>query len=199
MRKLLFTIVGPLVLGGCWLGPDFYAGEPSVEAIPAGKYKPVEVFALFPEDEERLANEPVGSRIHISYDDRSNIIVRGNDDFGDASNVRLVALDDRRNVYIVQVDPGDGAVAVNTFVYGLVTLTTSGYRLSLPPCNGARRLTPGSPIVVKGLLFKRQCSFRDRASFEVAMRDFADDPTSWTEYRRVKDRQVTTPDRPSTG
>lgn len=199
MRKIILAIVAPLMLGGCWLGPDFYAGEPSIEAIPAGKYKPVEVFALFPEDEERLANEPVGSRIQISYDGRGNIVVKGNEDFGDASNVRLVALGSRPGIYIVQVDPGDGAVAVNTFVYGLVTLTTSGYRLSMPPCNGARRLTPGSPIVVKGLLFKPRCSFRDRASFEVAMRDFADDPTSWTEYRRVQDRRTTSPDRPSTG
>jgi hypothetical protein len=186
MKKALAGLILPLLLGACWTGPDFYAGVPSEQPIPEGKYKAVRVFALFPDDEARLAEEPIGSRIRLSYDDRSNVIVKTDGDREEPSNVRLVALDAQRGLYIVQVDPGSGAIALDASVYGLISLTADGYRLSVPPCNGAHRLTPGSPAVVKGLLTKRRCSFRDRPSFESAMKAFADDPTSWTEYRRIK-------------
>lgn len=146
-----------------------------------------------------LANEPIGSRVRLSYDRRGNVMVKADGDRDEPSNVRLVTLDAQRGLYVVQVDPGAGAIALEASIYGLISLTADGYRLSVPPCNGAQRLTPGSPIVMKGLLTKRRCSFKDRATFENAMLDFADDPTSWTEYRRVKDRRVTRPDRPSTG
>ena len=186
MKKRLLVLMLPALLSACWTGPDFYAGVPSERPIPEGKYKVVRVFALFPDDEARLINEPVGSRLRISYDDRGNVIIKENSNLDEPSNVRLVTLDAQRGLYIAQVDPGEGVIGLNTSVYGLVSLTADGYRLSVPPCNGAQRLTPGSPIVIKGLLVKRRCSFRDRAAFEAAMRDFADDPTSWTEYRRVK-------------
>jgi hypothetical protein len=199
MRKALVALILPLLLGACWTGPDFYAGVPSVQPIAAGRYKPVRVYAMFPDDEARLANEPLGSRIEIAYDDRNNVLIKGNDDIDAPSNVRLVSLDANRGLYIVQGNPGSGALSMDWSIYGLIALTPNGYRLSVPPCNGARRLTPGSPVVVKGLLFTKRCSFSDRASFENAMLDFADDPTSWTEYRRVKDRRTTSPDRPSTG
>lgn len=199
MRKALATLILPLLLSACWTGPDFYAGVSSVRPIPEGKYKAVRVYAMFPDDEARLANEPIGSRIRLSYDDRSNVIVKNVGDQDEPSNVRLVTLDAQRGLYIVQVDPGAGVIALDAAIYGLISLTADGYRLSVPPCNGAQRLTPGSPVVVKGLLTKKRCSFADRASFESAMRAFADDPTSWTEYRRVKDKPVTSRDRPSTG
>ncbi len=186
MRKALAALILPLLLGACWTGPDFYVGAPNVRPIPEGKYKVVRVFALFPDDEARLINETPGSRISLSYDDQSNVIVKGVGDRDDPSNVRLVTLDAQRGLYILQVDLGAGAIALDASVYGLISLTADGYRLSVPPCNGAQRLTPRSPVVVKGLFTKRRCSFADRAAFESAMRAFADDPTSWTEYRRVK-------------
>jgi hypothetical protein len=186
MRKALIALVLPLMLAACWTGPDFYADVPSVQPIPEGRYKAVRVFALFPDDEARLANEPLGSRIRISYDNRGNVIIKSDGDRDEPSNVRLISLDSQRGLYIVQGDPGQGLIALDASVYGLVALTANGYRLSVPPCNGAQRLTPGSPVVIKGLLTKRRCSFPDRASFESAMKAFADDPTSWTEYRRVK-------------
>lgn len=194
MKKALAGLILPLMLGACWSGPDFYAGAPSVQPITAGKYKPVRVFAMFPDDEARLTNEPIGSRIDIAYDDRGNVLVKGNDDIDAPTNVRLVTLDADRGLYIVQVDPGNSIISLDASVYGLIALTTNGYRLSVPPCNGAQRLTPGSPVVVKGLLVKTRCSFKDRTSFENAMLDFANDPTSWTEYRRVTSRG-----RPSKG
>jgi hypothetical protein len=199
MWKALAALITPLLLSACWTGPDFYDGAQNVQPIPAGKYKPVRVYAMFPDDEARLANEPIGSRIEIAYDDRGNVLIKGNDDIDAMSNVRLVTLDANRGLYIVQGRPGSAAPSLDISIYGLIALTPNGYRLSVPPCNGARRLTPGSPVVVKGLLVKKRCSFSDRASFEHAMLDFANDPTSWTEYRRVKDRRVTNPHHPSTG
>ncbi len=190
MKKALVGLILPLLLGACWSGPDFYADVQNVQPIPAGKYKPVRVYAMFPDDEARLANEPVGSRIDIAYDDRGNVLIKGNDDIDAMSNVRLVTLDANRGLYIVQGNPGSAAPSLDISIYGLIALRPNGYRLSVPPCNGARRLTPGSPVVIKGLLIKKRCSFSDRASFENAMLDFADDPTSWTEYRLVKAKPV---------
>jgi hypothetical protein len=199
MNRVFAGLILPLLLSACWSGPNFYADAPIVQPIPAGKYKSVRVFSLFPDDEARLASEPVGSRVRISYDARGNVIVTGSGDRDEPSNVRLVTLDAQRGLYIVQVDPGQGAIAIDASIYGLVSLTPDGYRLSVPACDGAQRLTPGSPVVIRGLLVKKRCSFSDRASFERAMRAFADDPTSWTEYRRLKDKPLTNRDRPSTG
>lgn len=54
MRRALATLILPLLLGACWTGPDFYAGVPSEQPIPEGKYKAVRAFALFPDDEARF-------------------------------------------------------------------------------------------------------------------------------------------------
>jgi hypothetical protein len=185
MRKALAALVLPMLLAACWTGPDFYAGAPSERPIPEGKYKVVRVFSLFDDDSARMISDSFGSRVRLSYDDRGNVLVKGDGEGDEPSNTRLVALDAPRGLYIVVVDPGQSALSLDASVYGLVALTADGYRLSIPPCDGAQRLTPGSPIVVKGLLGRRRCSFSDRTSFENAMRAFADDPTSWTEYRRI--------------
>ena len=47
-------------------------------------------------------------------------------------------------------------------------------------------LSPGSPVIVRGVLFGLRCIYNDKAAFETAMRDFADDPVSWTDYARVR-------------
>jgi hypothetical protein len=185
MRKQLVALLSSLLLSACWSGPNFYADVPSARPIPEGKYKAIRVFALFPDDEARLIEETSGSRLTLSYDDRGDVIVRDNGSSDESANTRLIPLAPDRGLYIVQVDLGQRAINLDASLYGLVALTADGYRLSVPPCNGAQRVTPGSPVVVKGLLTPRRCSFTDKRAFEDAMLAFADDPTSWTQYRRL--------------
>jgi hypothetical protein len=186
MKKLI-TLILPLMLSACWTGPDFYAQAPSAQPIPAGKYKVVRNFSISPDDKEQSQLETVGSRIRLSYAEDSSVIIKGGE-FGDQdSHPRLITLDAQQGLYVVEVDPGQGIASLNKRVYGLVRVTPGGYRLSVPLCDGTRRAKPGSRIIVGGLLDKRRtCSYPDRETFETAMRKFADDPVSYTEYRRVK-------------
>lgn len=184
MRWLAFMAL-PL-LSGCWIGPDFYADVPSEAPIAAGVYKIVRVEAMFLDERERLVyNEPVGARVRIAYKPNGDVKVSDRSGMEEADRMRLVAIDRERGLYAVDVDPGQGAVEIGSHVYGLVTLTPTGYRISVPLCDGTRRLKQGSPVVVRGLLFGLRCRYADRAAFETAMRAFADDPASYTEYARV--------------
>ena len=185
--KKIFTLSFLMLLSGCWIGPDFYAGMPGVQPIEPGKYKAVDTYAMTYDAEQRLVENEIGARVTIAYADDGDVIVTNFPSSGDGpSKARLVALDEGEGLYVVKVDPGEGAVALNTAVYGLLAVRPGGgYRLSVPPCNGTRRLRPGSPVIVSGLAFGLRCKFEDRASFETAMRAFAKDPVSWTEYRRV--------------
>ncbi len=189
MRRAIAAIMPPLLLSACWTGPDFYAGVPSARPIAEGKYKAVRVYSLFPDDDPDSESGQTGERIRLSYGQEGNVIIKGGSTVDDDSHVRLVALDPVKGLYVVQLDPGQGVVALKSSVYGLVALTDDGYRLSVPPCDGAKRIAPGSRITVKGLFGRRQCAFTDRAVFETAMLAFAKDPTSWTEYRRIPDKR----------
>lgn len=177
-----------LLLSACWAGPDFYADAPSEQPITPGTYKVVDVYGMFLDAEQRLANEPVGARVRIAYGRDGGVIITSHPAMEEAEKVRLVALDRDRGLFVVVVDPGQGQVQVGTYIYALVMMTPTGYRLSVPICDGTRRLAPGSPVVVRGLLFGLRCIYRDKNQFEAAMRAFADDPSSWTEYARVDRR-----------
>jgi hypothetical protein len=183
MRWVVMLLL-PL-LTACWAGPDFYAGVPSEQPIEPGTYKVVEVHAMFLDAEQKLADLPVGTRIKIAYGSDGGVLISGRPIMQETEKVRLVALDRERGLFVVAVDPGQGQVQVGIHVYGLVMMTPTGYRLSVPICDGTRRLKPGSPVVVRGVLFGLRCMYADRVGFEAAMRAFADDPSSWTAYARV--------------
>ena len=174
------------LLSGCWIGPDFYAGTPSEQAVAPGIYAPVASGGVLPDIVQSLMNEPVGSRIRIAYAPDNRIVIDTRPYTEDARGMRFVPLDRARGLYVVEVDPGQGEVETGRRIYGLVTLTPRGYRLSVPVCDGTRRLSPGSPVIVRGVLFGLRCIYNDKAAFETAMRDFADNPVSWTDYARVK-------------
>ena len=185
MKKIL-ALSFLMLLSGCWIGPDFYAGVPGVQPIEPGKYKAVGTYAMTYDAAQKLVENEIGARLTIAYTDDGDVIVTNFPSSGDGpSKARLVALDEAQGLYVVKVDPGEGVVALNTSVYGLLVVGPGGYRLSVPPCDGTRRLRPGSPVIVSGLAFGLRCKFEDRVSFETAMRAFAKDPVSWTEYRRV--------------
>jgi hypothetical protein len=191
MKKLI-TIILPLILSACWTGPDFYADAPSVQPIAPGKYKVVRIISDFDRVEDRFGSDreftgEIGSKVRISYADDGDVLVEGGPDGGGDEGTRLITLDEAQGLYVVQVDPGQGVASFTKRIYGLVRVTADGYRLSVPLCDGTRRIKPGSRIVVGGLLAKkRSCSYPNRETFEAAMRNFADDPVSYTEYRRVK-------------
>jgi hypothetical protein len=191
MKKLIALIL-PLMLSACWTGPDFYADAPSVQPIAAGKYKVVRIISDFDRVEDRFGSDrgftgEINSKVRISYAPDGDVVVEGGPDGGGDESTRLITLDKAQGLYVVQVDPGQGVASLTKRIYGLVRLTPDGYRLSVPLCDGTRRIKPGSRIIVGGLLAKgRTCSYPDREAFETAMRKFADDPVSYTEYRRVK-------------
>lgn len=191
MKKLIALIL-PLILSACWTGPDFYADAPSVQPIAAGKYKVVRIISDFDRAEDRFGSDraftgELNTKVRISYAADGNVVVTGGPDGGGDENTRLITLDEAQGLYVVQVDPGQGVASLSKRIYGLVRLTPDGYRLSVPLCDGTRRIKPGSRITVGGLLDKRRtCSYSDREAFETAMRKFAGDPVSYTEYRRVK-------------
>lgn len=140
---------------------------------------------MFLDAEQRMTNEPVGARVKIAYGSDGGVVLTNHPIMEEADKVRLVTLDAERGLYVVAVDPGQGQVTVGTHIYALMMMTPTGYRLSVPVCDGTRRLASGSPVVVRGVLFGLRCQYGDRAGFEAAMRAFADDPSSWTEYARV--------------
>lgn len=191
MKKLIALIL-PLMLSACWTGPDFYADAPSVQPIAAGKYKVVRIISDFDRVEDRFGSDraftgELNTKVRISYAADGNVVVTGGPDGGGDESTRLITLDEAQGLYVVEVDPGQGVASLTKRIYGLVRVTPDGYRLSVPLCDGTRRVKPGSRITVGGLLDKRRtCSYPDRETFETAMRKFADDPMSYTEYRRVK-------------
>jgi hypothetical protein len=191
MKKLI-TLMLPLMLSACWTGPDFYADAPSVQPIPAGKYKVVRIVSDFDRVEDRFGSDrgftgEINTKVRISYAADGDVIVEGGPDGGGDESTRLITLDEAQGLYVAQVDPGQGVASLTKRIYGLVRVTPDGYRLSVPLCDGTRRIKPGSRITVGGLLDKRRtCSYPNRETFETAMRKFADDPVSYTEYRRVK-------------
>ncbi len=191
MKKLIALML-PLILSACWTGPDFYADAPSVQPIAAGKYKVVRIISDFDRVEHRFGSDrgftgELNTKVRISYAADGDVVVEGGPDGGGDEATRLITLDEAQGLYVVQVDPGQGVASLTKRIYGLIRLTPDGYRLSVPLCDGTRRIKPGSRITVGGLLDKRRtCSYPDREAFETAMRKFADDPVSYTEYRRVK-------------
>ena len=185
MTRWLALLILPL-LSGCWIGPDFYADAPSEQAMTPGIYAPVASGGMLPDIVQAMMNEPVGARVKITYAPDHRIIFDTRPHTEDARSMHFVALDRARGLYVVEVDPGQGEVETGRRIYGLVTLTPRGYRLSVPVCDGTRRLAPGSPVIVRGVLFGLRCIYADKAAFEAAMRNFADDPSSWTDYARVQ-------------
>ena len=175
-----------VLLSGCWTGPDFYAERSSEQPIEPGRYKLVDTYAMLPDAQEKLwREEPIGYRVRISYADDGTAIVENAPAGEGPQRARIVALDKSRGLYVAQIDPGEGVAEVGTRIYGLISVGSGGYRISIPPCDGTRRLTPNSPVIVGGVLFGLRCRFRTRAEFETAMLAFARDPVSWSEYRRV--------------
>ena len=191
MKKLIVLML-PLILSACWTGPDFYADAPSVQPIVAGKYKVVRIISDFDRVEDRFGSDrgftgELNTKVRISYAADGDVVVTGGPDGGGDESTRLITLDEGQGLYVVQVDPSQGVTSLSKRIYGLVRVTPDGYRLSVPLCDGTRRIKPGSRITVGGLLDKRRtCSYPDRQTFETAMRKYADDPVSYTEYRRVK-------------
>lgn len=104
MRWLVFLML-PL-LSGCWVGPNFYAGVPSEQAIAPGFYKPVAIGGMLPDIVQSMLNEPVGSRIRIGYAPDNRIIIDNRPIIQEAEGMRFVALDRARGLYVVEVDPG---------------------------------------------------------------------------------------------
>ncbi len=189
-KMLLCTVVMALPLSACWKGPNFYSVSESVRAIPAGKYKVVDVYSASKPSANRFDDPEFGSRLKIGYEDDGRVII--NNDTDDPAKMMLVPLKDRPNTFVAQIEM-DALIARTSApgsVYGLVQVRGDRYRVSLPLCDGTRRLKPGSSVIVKGLLVKgRVCSFDDKETFERAMVDYANDPLSWTEYKRVADKK----------
>jgi hypothetical protein len=190
MRALIILAL-PALLGGCWTGPVFYAQSESQPAIPAGKYKVVDIVDPF-----RDKPDPdFGKSVRVAYSKDGQASIYDASEAGDDSaHVVFAPLPGTPDIYVVQatmlpdlVSP-KGQVVHASAVYGLVNVTADGYQLALPPCDGTQRIREGSRITVRGLAYfkKSACQFSTRESFEAAMQKFAEDPIRWTRYKRVK-------------
>ncbi len=181
--KIIAVLALPLTLSACWTGPQFYAANESVQAIPAGRYKVVHVEA--PLDDDKATQ--IGDRLSVAYGPDGRIIVSDSSGPDEPSNGMLARLEGTDGLYVAQIDLGQGLTPVGMTVYGLVNVIPGGYQLALPLCDGTRRLSLKYGGVIKGALYPRKsCAFAERAKFEAAMREFSKDPIRWTEYRRVK-------------
>jgi hypothetical protein len=184
MRKIFAALALPLMLSGCWLGPQYYQLAESERPIPPGLYKSSGSYDRF--DERNELHET--TRARISYQADGHIVLTPQGDHEDPSYVILVPIDKEQGLYAVQVEFGQGVTAINTAVYGLVWVRGDRYRVSLPRCDRPHRVSPRSRVYVGGILSGPiTCSYPTREAFEKAALEFAEDPTSWDEYRRIKD------------
>jgi hypothetical protein len=183
--RALFPLALSLLLGGCWTGPVFYAQSESEPAVPAGRYKVVDIVDPFGSE----VDPDFGKRVKVQYTkDGHATISDAGEHVDDLSNVVFARLRGAPHTYVVQgtlfpeSSAPDGRILKSRAVYGLINVTADGYQLALPPCDGTQRLTEGSQITVRGLAyFKRSaCEFSSRESFEAAMEKFAKDPIRWT-------------------
>ncbi len=182
--KAFFATMLAFLLSGCWVGPNFYTLAQGERPLAAGKYKHVGSYLMkdAPRSDYR---EDRDARVRIAYDDDGRLTFNDSEDGN--SKALLVKLDGAPGVYVAQVDLGQDKAGKGAALYGLVWVNDDSYRIALPKCDGTRRIAPGSNVIVSGLLMgRRKCSFSDKASFEAEMRRFAQDPTSWDEYRLIK-------------
>jgi hypothetical protein len=180
MRRLAIIALS-LCVSGCWSGDGFYASSESVAAIPAGKYRVYDVRGPRSKSEEAS----FGERIKIKYNADGTALVEGVE-AGDSANSKLVKLGTQPGLYIVQADLGAPIPKIGSSLYALVNLTPNGYQIAVPRCDQKRAAFWDRAIVSGLLVGKPFCKFSNRADFEKAMLDYAKDPISWTEYRRVK-------------
>ena len=185
MKKLamkLAVLLGlSLGLAGCWTGPTFYAASEAVQPIPPGQYRVVHVEDPFHQEET-----PFNERVRISYlpDGRANVKSYG--ETGDDSIAEIVKLKGSDNLYVVQTRAGDEVFDTGLAIYGLLNVIPDGYQIALPPCDGTRRASPGSRVLLQGIIGRGKgtpCKFKTRDEFETAMLKFSKDPIRWTEYR----------------
>jgi hypothetical protein len=181
LMRCLAIIALSLSLSGCWSGDGFYASSESVAAIPAGKYRVYDVRGPRSKSEEAS----FGERIKIKYNADGTALVEGVE-AGDSANSTLVKLGTQPGLYIVQADLGAPIPKIGSSLYALVNLTPNGYQIAVPRCDQKRAAFWDRAIVSGLLVGKPFCKFSNRADFEKAMLDYAKDPISWTEYRRVK-------------
>ena len=185
MRNLAYLAL-ILPLSGCWSGDSFYAATEGVAAIPAGKYRVYDSYdptATHIELDRQDAE--YAERITISYDKDGQAIVDGFEG-GEASKSTLVKLGDQPGLYVVQADFGASVPKIGSSLYALISLTPNGYQIAIPKCDQKRAKFYDRAIISGLLVGKPVCKFNSRAEFETAMLEYAKDPISWTEYRRVK-------------
>ena len=182
--------VAAVALSGCWLGPKFYALDEAVAAIPAGTYRIRNIEDPTGQDQREYVQATMDTRsatdVRIAYRPDGHAIVRNlsdtDADVQDTLIVPLTGVAGFDRLYVIEMD----MLGLDRAVYGIVNVTDNGYQLALPACDGTRRLSPNSRVIVGGLLMgHRTCSFANRADFEAAMRSFAQDPIRWTDYRRI--------------
>jgi hypothetical protein len=182
--KAVAALALAFLLSGCWVGPNFYTIAQAERPLAPGKYKHVNRYHITGDIKDTGVYDP-DARVRIAYDADGRVITNNGED-GDAKTL-LVKLDGMPDVYIAQIELEDKTVTSGATLYGLVRVMGDRYRISLPRCDGTRRIAPGSRVIVSGLLAgRRKCSFSDRAAFEDAMRAFAKDPVSWDEYKLIK-------------
>jgi hypothetical protein len=169
-----------LPLSGCWTGNGFYDASESVAAIPAGKYKIVDVQGPITSGD----SADYGKRIKISYDS-TGLATVDNDQDGDSSEARLIKLGPNPGLYLVQADLGAALPRVGSSLYALVQIVPGGYQIAVPRCDQKRAAFWDRAIVSGLLVGKTVCKFSNRANFEAAMLDYAKDPIAWTEYQQV--------------
>lgn len=185
-RFILLALIVPL--SGCWSGDSFYTASEGVAAIPAGKYRVYDSYnpTVTRYKTEREDNE-FAERLTISYGDDGRAIVEGVDG-SESSNSTLVKLGDQPGLYVVQADFGASIPKIGSSLYALINLTPNGYQIAIPKCDQKRAKFYDRAIISGLLVGKPVCKFNSRAEFETAMLDYAKDPISWTEYRRVRRR-----------
>jgi hypothetical protein len=185
VMRLIILFLLALLLSACWMGPEFYSVTQHVQAVPEGVYKLRRVVTPF-EDELHDETPP---RVRISYAPDGRALITDLASPDDATPTLLVKLAGHESVYIAQANLSVPEAANLPAVYGLIEVLPDGYKLILPPCDGARRLKGHIKAYVKGPLFGIPvCRFKDKASFEEAMQKVVADPVRWTIYRRVKPR-----------
>lgn len=186
MRR--FAILTPalgLLLSGCWTGDSFYSRSESVAAIPAGQYKVVRLHGPI----EGSDNDILGQRLRVSYDKDGRAHVE-NMGQNDESESILIKLGNQPGLYVAQAEFGPERTKYGSAAYALVNLTPDGYQIAVPRCD-QKRAALWDRAVVSGLLVgKPVCKFSNRAALEAALQDYAKDPISWTEYRRVGKRKT---------
>ncbi len=173
-----------LPLSGCWSGENFYATTEGVAAIPAGKYDIV----YSNDSAEKRDKTTYSDRIKIAYDKEGRAMVEGTE-AGDSNSAILVKLGVQPNLYVVQSDFGASIPKVGSSLYALVNVTPDGYQIAIPRCDQKRAKFYDAAIISGILVGKPICKFKTRADFETAMLEYAKNPISWTEYRRVKKRE----------